>query len=121
MVGLTPDHARADGRSPAATPNSTGTESPIRLKTGEARLIGPIASERYISEAPAAPHTPAAAPHARSTDVGLPGMNGMHTNSTATAPGPANAATRVAGARLAASPPEKSATPQRSDDSAAIP
>src|SRR5512137_1103141 len=71
-----------------------------------------------MSVAPAAPHTPAAAPHARSADVGSPCVNGMPTKSTSSAPIPEKQVTSGAGARLAASPPAKSPAPKSMEETA---
>src|SRR5262245_35822459 len=119
-ASATPAQASVEGRSPAARPNSTGTHRPTRLNTGDARLMGPSASDRYMSDAPAAPHAPAAAPHRRSAPRAEPGMNGMAAHSSASAPTPEKQATSGAGARLAATPPRKSAEPQRSEEAAPI-
>ncbi len=73
-----------------------------------------------MSEAPRAPHAPAAPPHARSTGVGAPGINGIPMQSTASAARPEKQVTSGAGARLAASPPVKSATPQSTEERAPI-
>ncbi len=71
-----------------------------------------------MSVAPAAPHTPAAAPHSRSAGVGVPCVNGMPTNSTSSAPSPEKQVTSGAGARLAAMPPVRSAAPNITEEAA---
>ena len=67
---MMPMTASVDGRSPVASPTTTGTRAHPTAESGATTPIRAPASPRYRNTAPMPAHTPASAPHRQSLASG---------------------------------------------------
>src|SRR5947208_16785281 len=112
IANATPTTASDDGRSPSATPTTSGMITAHTAVTGATTLITPTASPRYSSATPIPPASPAAAPHAKSiADGDDRGRNGSASSTRIKPDNWEKTTTEIIDERLLARPPRKSAAP----------